>query len=1049
MRLPRLSDQSSRLRVPLLVVAALVVVGSAAPAMAQSDDLARPSAPVNVRVVSVGNTSVDIAWDVGAAEEGQVDPDSYRVYFREAAPEPGSQPIVARWWYYWRVSEVAANRRQATVPRLTRGVWYELTVVAMHEAGDVWSDEAVSVRPGSNGAAEQLPGAPSKVSVVAEGPGSATVVWESPTDGGGAPVTGYEVWHISRQEYQTDNADEATAVVWTKSGEVLGSEARQHVIAGLVDFQEYYVIVAAVNRVGRGLFSDEIYALPGRDGVDPPDAPTNVRVLAERNGSVSVGWEPPPAEEGRATPTGYRVRYRRAATGTNSKPSVDNWSSVYADVSAREAELSDLANDVWYEINVIAAGGQSDQVVMARPSATGPPAERPPGAPSDLRTVSGGLGSVTVAWEAPVDNGGAPVTGYEVWYVPRQDWRTRGLYIMSGGTLGSEIRRHSISELVDYQRYRIVVAAVNAVGRGAFASEWSTANSDDLDPLGLIVDHRLARSHSLGTDTWQVWVCDVSDGGATLNMETIVTLLNREIPPYFSWISEGRYQPAFLVGGMVKADNGKSSERASDYECDEVVSDAPAGEADGALIVLNKANLVSNGGQGTYESSYVDHIWQVDPGRYPDNTREVQLTASTVLARSEYCDNCRFPEHINLDTVAHELGHALGWPHSFGGNRAETSEVLLEIGQEIDEYDNPMDLISGSPTVAHLGLNGLVAGTIAVNRYAAGWIDPDEVVVHDDQYGSYVLSPIGSTGTGMLVLPVGEPGHFISLGARVASGYDVGIPAEGVEVYRIDQRASACADPEDEAPADPDRLSCSRIDRRTQQVPPPPSGDQTVTELTDHVYGPGEGLTIEGFRVEVTERVGDRFKVWVGTPYTGSFADDEGSVHESNIEKLVELEVTVGCDTDLKLFCPDRSVTRAQMAAFLIRALKEQVAAGLGPSRFSDVPDDAWYRPHVVRLIQLGIMAGHPDGTFRPHEVVTRARMAVLMARAFDRITAVESPVGVFDDVASTAPEAGAVEGMLAADITHGCGKSPGRNYCPDAPVTRDQMATFLIRALS
>ena len=44
------------------------------------------------------------------------------------------------------------------------------------------------------------------------------------------------------------------------------------------------------------------------------------------------------------------------------------------------------------------------------------------------------------------------------------------------------------------------------------------------------------------------------------------------------------------------------------------------------------------------------------------------------------------------------------------------------------EYDNPMDMMSGD-----LGL-GLTTGTIAVNRYAAGWIEPDEVAVHQSGY---------------------------------------------------------------------------------------------------------------------------------------------------------------------------------------------------------------------------------------------------------------------------------------------------------------------------
>jgi len=190
------------------------------------------------------------------------------------------------------------------------------------------------------------------------------------------------------------------------------------------------------------------------------------------------------------------------------------------------------------------------------------------------------------------------------------------------------------------------------------------------------------------------------------------------------------------------------------------------------------------------------------------------------------------------------------------------------------------------------------------------------------------------------------------------------------------------------------------------------------------------------------------FHVWVGNPYRGAFADDENSTHEEAIETLVRLGITDGCNPDLKLFCPNHEITRAQLAKFLILALGETPTAGSGPSVFSDVDGDAWYRPYVDRLAELGITSGYGDGTYRPQEVVTRAQMAVLLTRAFNGIEAVKTPAGVFDDVPASASYAGAVEGILAAGITHGCNTTPGHNYCPNQPVKRNQMASFITRAI-
>ena len=795
------------------------------------------------------------------------------------------------------------------------------------------------------------------------------------------------------------------------------------------------------------------------DEPEKPARPVNVRLARQTDGSVTVAWDVPP---GRPKADGYTVVYRHSAAEAGAHPAEARWWSFQDESRVgrdnRQARVRDLTNGVWYELTVTAQYGDdqwewSDDSVLARPGEAAPEV-RPPAAPAAPTVSAEEPGSVTVEWDPPVDDGGAPVTGYEVWYALEQERSAAWTYeeaenvpwTRAGDTLGPDARGYRVTGLSDYQLYNVIVAAVNEAGRGLFASAWGTANGDDRDPLGLIADHRFARSYSLGTDTWEVWVCDVADGRLPVDAADAATLLNREITAYFSWLSGGRYLPEFVAGGVVEADPTHESQRADDYECDEGVAEASEGGTQGAVIVLDKDQVVSSGGAGRRHSSDVDGTLTVSAGTFPDNSRSIRLSAESVLPVSAHCSDCRYPDHIYLDVVAHELGHALNWPHSFGGNRPQTSETLLEADIHIDEYDNPMDIVSGSPQGWELRRNGLVAGTIAVNRYAAGWIDADDVAVHEGGIGSYVLAPIGISGTQMLVLPTGVSGHFISMGARVASGYDAGIPAEGVEVYLIDQRASACS-PES-PPANPDRLACTGADRRTRQVPPPPDNDQEIYELTHHVYGPGDQLTVEGFQVEVTERVGDRFRVWVGNPYVGTFADDENNPHEESIEFLANRGITDGCEPDLKLYCPDQPVTRAQMATFLILALGETGTSTSGPSRFSDVPDDSWFRPYVERLAELEISVGYPDGTFRPQEPVTRAHMALFLTRAFDGLAPVEAPTGVFDDVPADASYAAAVEGILAAGVTQGCQRTPVHNYCPNEPLRRDHLATFLARAL-
>ena len=103
------------------------------------------------------------------------------------------------------------------------------------------------------------------------------------------------------------------------------------------------------------------------------------------------------------------------------------------------------------------------------------------------------------------------------------------------------------------------------------------------------------------------------------------------------------------------------------------------------------------------------------------------------------------------------------------------------------------------------------------------------------------------------------------------------------------------------------------------------------------------------------------------------------SFHAPFIERMAELGVTRGCG-DGSGFCPDRTVTRAQMAVFLTRAF--DLAQGPDPG-FGDVAPDAWFATEVAALAASGITRGCGDGTnFCPSRDTTRAQMATFLHRA-------------------------------------------------------------------
>ena len=190
-------------------------------------------------------------------------------------------------------------------------------------------------------------------------------------------------------------------------------------------------------------------------------------------------------------------------------------------------------------------------------------------------------------------------------------------------------------------------------------------------------------------------------------------------------------------------------------------------------------------------------------------------------------------------------------------------------------------------------------------------------------------------------------------------------------------------------------------------------------------------------------------------PYLGTlavpatcFVDVDGNnVHAANIQYMLRARITQGCGDGR--FCPSRTITRAQMAAFLHRASSvfEEVSE---PPALSDVPADAWYRTFALWAVKHDVIRA-PGGRFDPGGAVTRADMAEMLAalpRFQYRITVPDRAQGLFDDTTGL-PDATvrAIEGIRAAGVTAGCATGPLR-YCPDKPVTRAQMASFLARVM-
>jgi uncharacterized repeat protein (TIGR01451 family) len=155
--------------------------------------------------------------------------------------------------------------------------------------------------------------------------------------------------------------------------------------------------------------------------------------------------------------------------------------------------------------------------------------------------------------------------------------------------------------------------------------------------------------------------------------------------------------------------------------------------------------------------------------------------------------------------------------------------------------------------------------------------------------------------------------------------------------------------------------------------------------------------------------------------------------------------ITAGCH-DGTVFCPDAPNTRAEMAVFLLKAkfgAAHQPPPATG-TLFDDVHVGDFAADWIEELATLGVTTGCTATSYCPDRAVTRGEMAVFLLRTLlGAGYQPPDPQHIFEDVPADYFAIAWIEDLYNRGITGGCNAVPLR-YCPDDPNTRGQMAVFL-----
>ncbi len=354
------------------------------------------------------------------------------------------------------------------------------------------------------------------------------------------------------------------------------------------------------------------------------------------------------------------------------------------------------------------------------------------------------------------------------------------------------------------------------------------------------------------------------------------------------------------------------------------------------------------------------------------------ILGGTVELRS-YCSFNGFTSTITQSVLTHELGHTLGLGHS-------------------DQNVSPHDVCRGDEGAATMFSS-------VQNRTTLGTDDQDAIRwLYGDGGNSCTvagpptvsgISPASGTSAGGSAVTIS--------GSNFAAGATVSIGGTAASVTSLTPSSISAT------------TGGHAVGTASVVVTNPGSSSSTLSnayfyDFTDVPASSSQhGFVVKLFRNAVTSGCAGKLycpndpvtraqmavfllrsehgSAYVPPAATGTvFADVSASAFAAAwIERLYVEGITGGCSTSPLLYCPSASVTRAQMAVFLLKG--EHGIAYVPPPAtgtvFTDVPASNSFAPWIERLNAEGITAGCGGGNYCPAIAVTRGQMAVFLVTTF------------------------------------------------------------------
>ncbi|WP_201006851.1 S-layer homology domain-containing protein [Paenibacillus glycanilyticus] len=175
-----------------------------------------------------------------------------------------------------------------------------------------------------------------------------------------------------------------------------------------------------------------------------------------------------------------------------------------------------------------------------------------------------------------------------------------------------------------------------------------------------------------------------------------------------------------------------------------------------------------------------------------------------------------------------------------------------------------------------------------------------------------------------------------------------------------------------------------------------------------------------------------------------TFKDVEKHWANESIKRAVQLGIVNGYSDGT--FKPDGVINRAEFTAMISRALKLQASEGGASLNFSDLSSiPAWAKPFIEQAAAAGIISGYADDSFRPAQEISRTEIAVMVVKALGLPLEPAASLAYAD--ANSVPEY--AKAAVATAVKYGLLQGKGNNkFDPLAHATRAEALTLILRAL-